>query len=131
MEPKKYRKSKTDYTDWGHHVKQVTRHKRQEVPVEDAKKPPPLEIELDPLTAQGVYANLAVITHSEVEFVIDFIFVAPNQAKAKVRSRIIVTPVQAKRFMAALAESIRGYEKRFSAGQRPCRMDRRFFNGGS
>ncbi|MBI4249164.1 MAG: DUF3467 domain-containing protein [Elusimicrobia bacterium] len=87
--------------------------------MEDANKPPPLEIELDPLTAQGVYANLAVITHTEAEFVLDFIFVAPNQTKAKARSRIIVTPLQAKRFMAALAESIRGYEKRFSAGQSP------------
>jgi hypothetical protein len=72
-----------------------------------------LQIEIDDATAQGMYCNLAFISHSEQEFVLDFMFLSPNQPKAKVRSRIITSPKHAKRFLAALMENIKKYEGRF------------------
>jgi hypothetical protein len=69
-----------------------------------------LNIELNEEVAQGVYSNLAVITHSPAEFVVDFIRVMPGVPKAKVQSRIILTPQHAKRLMRALAENIGKYE---------------------
>jgi len=74
-----------------------------------------LQIEIDDATAQGLYSNLAFITHSEQEFVMDFMFMSPQQQKAKVRSRIITSPKHAKRLMAALMDNIRKYEARFGA----------------
>jgi hypothetical protein len=59
-------------------------------------------IELNEETAEGVYSNLAIITHSPAEFVIDFIKVMPGMPKAKVKSRVVLTPEHAKRFMRAL-----------------------------
>ena len=69
-----------------------------------------INIELDEATAQGVYSNLAVITHSQAEFVVDFIRVMPGMPKAKVQSRIIITPQHAKRLLKALNENIHKYE---------------------
>ena len=69
-----------------------------------------LNIELDEATAQGVYSNLAVITHSQAEFVVDFIRVMPGMPKAKVQSRIIITPQHAKRLLKALHDNIQKYE---------------------
>jgi hypothetical protein len=69
-----------------------------------------LNIELNEEVAQGVYSNLAVITHSPAEFVVDFIRVMPGVPKAKVQSRIILTPQHAKRLMRALADNIGKYE---------------------
>jgi hypothetical protein len=60
--------------------------------------------------AQGVYSNLAVITHSPAEFVIDFIRIMPGVPKAQVKSRIILTPEHAKRLVAALHDNISKYE---------------------
>ena len=60
--------------------------------------------------AEGQYANLAVITHSHAEFVIDFVNVMPGTPKSKVKSRIILTPQHAKRFMHALVENISRFE---------------------
>ena len=74
---------------------------------------PQLSVELDDVTAQGMYCNLAFITHSEQEFVMDFMFLSPQQPKAKVRARIITSPKHAKRFLAALADNIQKYEARF------------------
>jgi hypothetical protein len=71
-----------------------------------------LSIEIDDVTAQGMYSNLAFITHSEQEFVLDFMFLSPQQPKAKVRARIITSPKHAKRFLAALTENIQRYEAR-------------------
>jgi hypothetical protein len=71
---------------------------------------PQLNIELDEATAQGVYSNLAVITHSQAEFVVDFIRVMPGMPKAKVQSRIIITPQHAKRLLKALHDNINKYE---------------------
>ncbi|PUZ27871.1 Protein of unknown function [Chitinophaga costaii] len=69
-----------------------------------------LNIELSEEMAEGTYANLAVITHSNAEFVVDFVNVMPGLPKAKVKSRIILTPQHAKRFMKAMLENIKKYE---------------------
>ena len=60
----------------------------------------PLQVEMDDATAQGVYANLATMSHTETEFVLDFFFLQPNQPKAKLRSRVISSPVHTKRVQA-------------------------------
>lgn len=72
-----------------------------------------INIELDEEHAEGVYANLAIISHSSSEFVIDFIRVMPGLPKAKVKSRIILTPEHAKRLLGALHENIMKYENAF------------------
>lgn len=69
-----------------------------------------LNIELNEDVAQGVYSNLAIITHSPAEFVVDFIRVMPGVPKAKVQSRIILTPQHAKRLMRAMQENVNKYE---------------------
>lgn len=69
-----------------------------------------INIEITEETAEGTYANLAIITHSHAEFVIDFVNVMPGTPKSKVKSRIIFTPQHAKRFMKALMENVQRYE---------------------
>ncbi|MDR2010573.1 MAG: DUF3467 domain-containing protein [Bacteroidales bacterium] len=69
-----------------------------------------INIELTEDTGQGAYANLAVITHSTSEFILDFVRIMPGLPKAKVQSRIILTPEHAKRLMAALQDNIVKYE---------------------
>ncbi|MDP4606760.1 MAG: DUF3467 domain-containing protein [Flavobacteriaceae bacterium] len=69
-----------------------------------------INIELDEKTAEGIYSNLAVINHSSSEFVVDFITLMPGAPKAKVRSRIVLTPEHAKRFLKALGENIHKFE---------------------
>lgn len=69
-----------------------------------------LNIEITDEMAEGSYANLAIITHSHAEFVMDFINVMPNTTKSKVKSRIIFTPMHAKKFMRALIENVQRYE---------------------
>jgi len=76
----------------------------------DLKEGNQINIELTEDIAQGVYSNLAVITHSSSEFVMDFVRIVPGIPKAKVKSRIIMTPEHAKRFAAALQENISKYE---------------------
>jgi Protein of unknown function (DUF3467) len=73
-------------------------------------QPNQLNIEITEEVAEGNYANLAIITHSHAEFVIDFVNVMPGTPKSKVKSRIIFTPQHAKRFMKALAENVGRYE---------------------
>mgnify|MGYP001175222506 FL=1 len=70
-----------------------------------------INLELDENLAQGTYSNLALINHSISEFVVDFINIMPGVPKAKVRSRIILTPQHAKRFSKALSENISRFEK--------------------
>jgi len=72
-----------------------------------------LEIQLDEEIAQGIYANLAVVNHSDSEFILDFIFVQPQAPRAKVRSRVITSPSHAKRMLLALQENVARYEKMF------------------
>ncbi len=68
-------------------------------------------IELPEEIADGIYSNLAIINHSVSEFVIDFLAVMPGKPKAKVKSRIVLTPQHAKRFMKALADNIKKFEQ--------------------
>ena len=72
-----------------------------------------IKIEIDDQTANGSYSNLALITHSQTEFVIDFIFVQPQNGKAKVKNRIITSPLHAKKFLQALQDNVAKYEMRF------------------
>ncbi|MBO5811531.1 MAG: DUF3467 domain-containing protein [Bacteroidales bacterium] len=69
-----------------------------------------INIELTDEIAEGIYSNLAIITHSPTEFVVDFIKLMPASPKAKVKSRIILTPQNAKRLYKALADNISKYE---------------------
>ncbi len=70
-----------------------------------------LNIELKEDIAEGEYANLVMIAHSPEEFILDFIRVVPGVRKARVKSRIIITPQHAKRFLRALSDNIDRYER--------------------
>ena len=75
------------------------------------KKEGQINIELDDKIAEGTYSNLAIINHSVSEFIVDFVSVMPGQPKAKVKSRIILTPQHAKRLVKALADNVHRFEK--------------------
>ncbi len=77
---------------------------------ENQPVPNQLNIEISEEVAEGQYANLAIITHSHAEFVIDFVNVMPGTPKSKVKSRLILTPQHAKRLMRALTENIQKFE---------------------
>lgn len=77
---------------------------------QNVKNPNQLNIELSEEIAQGVYSNLAIITHSTSEFVIDFVREMPGVPKAGVKSRIILTPEHAKRLLLALQDNVKKYE---------------------
>jgi len=79
--------------------------------MEDKVKKNQINIELKEDIAQGTYSNLAIITHSSSEFVLDFVRVMPGLPKAEVKSRIILTPEHAKRLLLALKENIEKFEK--------------------
>ena len=76
-----------------------------------------LNIELSEEIAQGTYSNLAIITHSPSEFVVDFVRVVPGVPKAQVKSRIILTPEHAKRLMKALQDNLLKYESMYGTIQ--------------
>ncbi|MBL7758061.1 MAG: DUF3467 domain-containing protein [Chitinophagaceae bacterium] len=76
----------------------------------EQQQPNQLNIEISEEVAEGVYANLAIITHSHAEFVVDFVNVMPGTPKSKVKSRIILTPQHAKRFMKAMQDNIAKFE---------------------
>jgi len=77
---------------------------------EKEKKQKQINIELDEKMAEGVYSNLAIINHSVSEFVIDFISLMPGAPKAKVKSRIVLTPQHAKKFLKALSDNVSRFE---------------------
>ncbi len=77
---------------------------------ENQKSPNQINIELNEEVAQGTYSNLAVITHSASEFVVDFVRIMPGIPKAQVKSRIILTPEHAKRLLNALQDNVSKYE---------------------
>ena len=77
------------------------------------KKVKQIQIELDERIGSGEYANLAIVTHSPAEFVLDFTQVMPGMPKARVRARVIMAPLHAKSFALALQENIQKYEARF------------------
>lgn len=86
------------------------------------QKQPQLQVEIDEATARGIYTNLALITHSETEFLLDFLFLQPQSPKTKVLARIVSSPVHAKRLLWALKDNIAKYETRFGpipAGETP------------
>lgn len=83
-------------------------------PKQDDKK---LNIELTEEVADGIYSNLAIISHSNSEFVFDFVKVMPGVPKAKVKSRILMTPQHAKRLLRALNDNISKYESQFGSIQ--------------
>ena len=70
-----------------------------------------LNIELPEAVAEGTYSNLAIITHSNTEFVIDFIRIMPGMPQARVKSRILLTPQHAKRLLKAMADNIGKFEQ--------------------
>lgn len=80
---------------------------------EEKKPQNQVNIELSEEIAEGVYSNLAMISHSNSEFIVDFIRLLPNVPKAKVKSRIIITPSHAKRLLHALADNVKKYEAQF------------------
>ncbi len=75
------------------------------------QNPNELNIELAEEIAEGIYSNLAIITHSNSEFVVDFIRIMPGIPKAKVKSRIVLTPEHAKRLLMALNDNVTKYEQ--------------------
>lgn len=72
-----------------------------------------INIEISEEMAEGVYSNLAIIAHSNSEFVVDFIRTMPNVPKAKVKARVVLTPHHAKRLLQALADNVKRYEAQF------------------
>jgi hypothetical protein len=74
---------------------------------------PSINIELSEDIAEGIYSNLAIIAHSNSEFVVDFVRLLPNMPKAKVKSRVILTPQHARRLLSALKDNIQRYEMQF------------------
>lgn len=76
---------------------------------------PEIKIEIDEQVARGVYTNLAFISHSETEFLVDFAFLQPQTPKTKVLTRVVTSPIHAKRLLRALQDNISKYESRFGA----------------
>lgn len=89
-----------------------------------------INIELSEEIAEGIYSNLAMIAHSNSEFVVDFIRLMPGVPKARVKSRIIITPEHAKRLLAALKENIEKYEATFGPIKRTDEMPKFPMNFG-
>ena len=87
----------------------------------EAKKPEgqqgQMNVELSEEMAEGVYSNLAIINHSPSEFVVDFIQMMPGIPKAKVKSRIVITPQHAKRLLNALGDNVNRFEQQFGTIQ--------------
>ncbi|HRC55438.1 MAG: DUF3467 domain-containing protein [Myxococcales bacterium] len=79
----------------------------------DDPTPPKLQVQIDEDVAQGVYTNLVLINHTENEFILDFAFIQPGNARAKVRSRLISSPRHTKRLLVALQKNIERFEERF------------------
>ncbi|MEZ4362517.1 MAG: DUF3467 domain-containing protein [Kofleriaceae bacterium] len=79
----------------------------------DEPTAPKLQLQLDDDVAQGVYTNLVLINHTENEFVLDFAFIQPGHARAKVRSRLISSPRHTKRLLVALQKNVERFEERF------------------
>ncbi|MBI1185557.1 DUF3467 domain-containing protein [bacterium] len=78
--------------------------------MEEQKKDGQINIELSEEIAEGIYSNLAIITHSNSEFIVDFVRLMPGIPQAKVKSRIILTPQHAKRLLKALKDNVARYE---------------------
>ncbi|GAA4447375.1 DUF3467 domain-containing protein [Ravibacter arvi] len=95
---------------------------------ENAQNDQQINVELSEDMAEGVYSNLAMIAHSNSEFVLDFIRMLPGVPKAKVKARVIVTPEHAKRLLAALKDNIRKYEDAYGPIQNRSEEEATNFN---
>ncbi len=87
-------------------------------PMADKPTPPggvQLQIEIDPVTANGAFVNMAMVNHTDTEFTLDLVYLQPQAPKAVVRARAITTPKHMKRLLLALQENIAKYEARFGA----------------
>ena len=82
---------------------------------EPAPEAPQLQIEVPPAMETGIYTNLAFISHTDTELVLDFVFAQPGNPKMKVLARVVTSPIHAKRMLAALADNLSKYEARFGA----------------
>ena len=80
---------------------------------EEQKENEGLQIDLTPEMAKGVYANLALITHSNADFVLDFASILPGMPKPQVVSRVVMTPEHAKHLLRALQVNVQRYEQQF------------------
>ncbi|MCD7962533.1 MAG: DUF3467 domain-containing protein [Rikenellaceae bacterium] len=90
---------------------------------ENKKGPKSIDIELSQAVAEGVYSNMAIISHSSSEFIMDFIRIMPGVPKAPVKSRVILTPEHAKRLLLSLQDNVNKYEKTFGKIAIPHPMD--------
>ena len=79
----------------------------------EEKKPNPISLEIKPEIAKGTYSNLAIISHSQSEFIIDFATTLPGLPKPEISNRIIMTPEHARRLLNALADNINKFEDKF------------------
>lgn len=79
------------------------------------RRGPNLQLQMDEDVAQGRYINFAMVNHTPGEFVLDFVFMQPQQPRGKVLARIITSPVHAKRLLMALTDNVKKYEERFGA----------------
>ena len=80
---------------------------------------PQIQIDIDEPVAQGAYSNLVLINHNDNEFVLDFAYIQPTTARARVRARIISSPRHTKRLLRALEHNVRRYEERFGRIEEP------------
>ena len=81
--------------------------------MEEQQEAPQFNIELPEEVSQGQYANLAVVLHTQSEFILDFVRLLPGQQSAKVHSRQILTPDNTKRLLRLLEQHVRGFEQEF------------------
>jgi hypothetical protein len=72
-----------------------------------------VQIEIDPVTANGVFVNFAMVNHSDAEFTLDLLYLHPEAPRATVRARAILTPKHMKRLVAAMQENLGRYETAF------------------
>ena len=84
-------------------------------PEGNAPKQPQIQIQIPPEVQNGAYANLTFVSHTETEFVFDFVYVLPHEPRGVVRSRVIASPKQARRMLAALQDNVARYEQRYGA----------------
>ena len=84
-------------------------------PEGNAPKQPQIQIQIPPEVQNGAYANLTFVSHTETEFVFDFVYVLPHEPRGVVRSRVIASPKQAKRMLAALQDNVQRYAQRYGA----------------
>ena len=87
--------------------------KQENKPMEQEQKKSPVQVDIDPKEAEGIYSNLVLLSHSPSEFILDFARVLPGTRKAKVYSRIIMTPQNAHSLLNALQTNIERFEKQF------------------